>query len=137
VATLDSVRKVVAAIVALIGTCMICAVLAALLMIFEAKELRHKSQTALLAATPVLAGDELRSRGHYLSSPLTCQSLPGHTGKHMRVSCSGATTDSKRVQVIGTAEDKVKEEYFTILLNGRPLVQNANCLGADCRPKKD
>ncbi|MBC6460097.1 hypothetical protein HKK72_19715 [Actinomadura sp. HBU206391] len=136
-ATLNSVRKLVAAVVALIGTVMICAVLAGLLMIFESEELRHKSQTALLAATPTIAGDELRSRGHYLERPLTCWSLPGHTKRHMRVGCSGSTTDRKRVQVIGAAEDKRKEEYFTILLNGRPLVQNANCLGADCRRKKD
>lgn len=135
-ATLNSVRKLVAAVVALIGIGMICAVLAGLLMIFENRELRHKSQTALLAAVPTIAGDELRSRGHYLDRPLTCWSLPGYTKRHMRVSCSGATTDSKRVQVIGTAEDKVKEEYFTILLNGRPLVQNVHCLGADCRPKE-
>jgi hypothetical protein len=136
-ATLSSVRKLVAAVVALIGSVMICAVLAGLLMIFESRELRHKSQIALLAATPTIAGDELRSRGHYLGRPLTCWNLPGYTKRHMRVSCSGETTDSKRVQVIGTAEDKVKEEYFTILLNGRPVVQNANCLGADCRPKED
>src|ERR1700754_4277499 len=115
-ATLTNVRKIVAAVVALIGTGMICAVLAGLLLVFEYKELRHKSQSALLAATPTIAGDELRSRGHHLGGPLTCWSIPGSTKQHMRIGCSGSTTGSERVQVIGTAEDKAKEEYFTILL---------------------
>lgn len=129
--------SVAAAVVASIGLGAICAAVFGLLMVFGGKELRHKTQTALLAATPVTAGDELRSRGLYLARPLACQSMPGFTKRRMRVSCLGRTTDAKRVQVIAAAEDRVKQEYFTILLNGRPLVQNVHCLGADCRRDKD
>jgi hypothetical protein len=128
---------VAAAVVTSIGLGAICAAVFGLLTIFGGKELRHKTQTALLIATPMTASDELRSRGHYLVKPLTCQDMPGFTKRRMRVSCLGSTTDAKRVQVIGAAEDRVKEEYYTILLNGRPLVQNAHCLGRDCRRGKD
>ncbi|HEY7487309.1 MAG TPA: hypothetical protein VH912_22830 [Streptosporangiaceae bacterium] len=41
----------------------------------------------------------------------------------------------RAVQVFAAAEDKTKDQYFTILVNGRPVVQNAGCLGADCRKK--
>jgi hypothetical protein len=121
--------------VALIGIGTICAAVFALLVIFGGRELRHKTQASLLAATPAIAGDELRSRGHYLANPLACDNMPGFTKRRMRVSCLGKTTDNKRVQVLGAAEDRVKEEYFTILVNGRPMVQNAHCLGPDCRKK--
>lgn len=101
------------------------------------KELRYKTQAELLAAAPKIASAELHARGHRLTMPLACRNMPGATKSSMRVSCVGATAKKERVMVIGTAEDEVKEEYFTILVNGRPLVQNVNCLGADCRAKKD
>jgi hypothetical protein len=101
------------------------------------KELRYKTQAELLAAAPKIASDELYARGHRLSTPLACRNMPGSTKSSMRVSCVGTTAKKQRVMVIGAAEDEVKEEYFTILVNGRPLVQNVNCLGADCRVKKD
>ena len=129
-------RRIVAGVVAVIGLGMITAVVLGLLMIYGGRELRHKNQAELRAATPTMAGDELRMRGHHLARPLVCQDMPGATKRHMRVSCSGATTDHTRVLVIGTAEDKVKEEYFTILLGGRPLVQNVECLGPNCRPQR-
>lgn len=130
-------RIFAAAIAALIGLVITTAVLIGLLAVFGGKELRHKTPAALLAAIPGIAADELRTRGHQLAGPLSCQHMPGSTKRRMRVSCSGTTTDRERVHVIGAAEDKVKQEYFTILVNGRPLVQNAGCLGMDCHPKKD
>jgi hypothetical protein len=105
--------------------------------ILGAKELRHKTQAELLAAVPKIASDELYARGHHLTLPLACRNMPGATKRSMRVSCVGMTAKKERVMVIGTAEDEVKEEYFTILVDGRPLVQNVNCLGADCRAEKD
>lgn len=104
--------------------------------VFFDKELRYQTQAELRAATPQLATAELRARGHTLSAPLACRDMPGWTKQKMRVRCDGRTTRRERVQVLGAAEDKVKEEYFTILLNGRPVVQNAGCLATDC-PKKD
>ncbi|MCW2883679.1 MAG: hypothetical protein QOE54_1973 [Streptosporangiaceae bacterium] len=99
------------------------------------KELRHHNQAQLLKAIPVTATAELRHRGFTLSKPLRCWNMHEATPKKMRVACAGTTTKDEKVQVIGAAEAKVQEEYFTILIDGRPLVQNVACLGADCHPK--
>jgi hypothetical protein len=97
------------------------------------KEPRHKTQAALRTAVPALAAAELKARGHALSGPLKCQDMPGWTQRKMRVRCAGTTTDRKPVQVIGAAERAGSQEFFTILVDGRPLVQNVPCLGSDCR----
>jgi hypothetical protein len=99
------------------------------------KELRHHTQAQLLKAIPVTASAELRSRGYTLSQPLRCWNMKEATPQKMRVACAGTSARDEKIQVIGAAETKVKEEYFTILVNGRPLVQNVACLGADCHPK--
>ena len=99
------------------------------------KELRHQTQAQLLQAIPGTATAELRARGVTLSQPLNCWSMAGATPKKMRVACAGKTIRAERIQVIGAAESKVQEEYFTILVDGRPLVQNAGCLGTDCHAK--
>lgn len=103
--------------------------------LFDNKELRYKTQAKLRAAIPATAADELRARGHALRTGLSCQDLSGWTKKSMRVSCTGTTASKASVQVIGTGEEKTQEQYYTILLDGRPLVQNKGCLGADCRKK--
>jgi hypothetical protein len=116
----------------------VCGISAAVaVFLFGGKELRHKTQAELLAAVPKIASDELYARGRHLSLPLACRNMPGSTKRSMRVSCVGTTAKKERVMVLGAAEDEVKEEYFTILVNGRPLVQNVNCLGADCHAEKD
>jgi hypothetical protein len=99
------------------------------------KELRYKTQDTLLRAMPATATAELQARGYPLSAPLQCRSMPDATRKKMRVACTGSSPKAKLIQVIGAAETKVQEQYFTILVNGRPLVQNVSCLGADCHPK--
>jgi hypothetical protein len=113
-----------------------CAVAIGYLAFFaHHKELRHHNQAQLLNAIPVTATAELRTRGFAVSAPLRCWNMLETTPKKMRVACAGKTTKSQKVQVIGAAEAKVQEEYFTILVDGRPLVQNVGCLGADCHPK--
>jgi hypothetical protein len=97
------------------------------------EELRHKTQHALRTAVPSLAAAELQTRGHPLAKPLTCRDLPGWTKQRMRVGCTGSTTAGKPVEVIGSAERTTAREYFTILVNGRPLVENAGCLATDCK----
>ncbi|HEX2316893.1 MAG TPA: hypothetical protein VHJ17_24315 [Thermomonospora sp.] len=100
---------------------------------FDEKELRYKTQRALRTALPALAAAELKARGHALSGDLRCADLAGWTKRKLRVRCSGTTTAGKPVQVIGAAEDATRREFFTVLVDGRPVVQNAPCLGADCR----
>ncbi|MEO5877441.1 MAG: hypothetical protein ABIS86_10305 [Streptosporangiaceae bacterium] len=99
------------------------------------KELRYDTQAKLLAAVPTTASAELSTRGLSLAQPLKCLSMPESTKNNMLVSCTGATTAKKEVQVFGAAMNKKKREYYTILVAGKPVVSNAACLGADC--KKD
>ena len=103
---------------------------------FDHKELRYGTQAALLAAMPGTATGELKARGVALSAPLGCWDMPEATPKNLRVACEGRSTTARRVQVIGAAETKAVTQYFTILVDGRPLVQNVSCLGADCHAKK-
>ena len=100
---------------------------------FDHRELRYGTEGALLAAVPGIAAGELNSRGVRLSEPLGCWSMPEATPRKLRVACDSRTTRAGRVQVIAAAEKKEVQQYFTILVDGRPLVQNAHCLGADCR----
>ncbi|SFQ33271.1 hypothetical protein SAMN04489713_12799 [Actinomadura madurae] len=95
-------------------------------------ELTYKTQAALRNALPVTAAAELRERGVTLASPLKCADLPGWTKTKMRVSCHGTTSDKRPVEVIGSGEQRTKKSYYTILVGGRPVVENAPCLGADC-----
>ncbi|MFB4296408.1 hypothetical protein [Actinomadura sp. NTSP31] len=105
---------------------------AAWLMVTSGGELQYKTQAALRKALPTKATDELSTRGLKLQSPLKCANLPGWTQKSMRVSCTGATADNKQVKVLGSGEQASKRNYFTILVDGRPVVENAQCLGAAC-----
>ena len=99
------------------------------------KRLTYRTQAALLRAVPVTAADELRARGVRLTGPLACASMPGATKKKMRVACTGMAQGRRRVQVVAAGETRTQDQYYTILVNGRPLVQNAACMGADCRKK--
>jgi hypothetical protein len=101
----------------------------------DSKELRYPTQSALRGALGATAADELRSRGIALRKDLTCQDLPGWTKLKLRAGCHGSTADKKPVQVIGTGEDETREHHYTILVDGRPVVENARCLGADCRKR--
>ncbi|MFB4312155.1 hypothetical protein [Actinomadura sp. GTD37] len=106
---------------------------AAFLVLAGGKELKYQSQAALRKALPVTAAAELHQRGVALAAPLKCADLPGWTKEKLRVSCTGTTSDKKPVQVIGSGEKETHEASYTILVDGRPVVQNASCLGADCR----
>jgi hypothetical protein len=117
-----------AAVVAVLGVI-------GLVWFLSAKELRYATQAALLRAVPTTAADELRARGVRLATPLSCASMPEATKKKMRVSCTGKTLQKQPVEVIASGETKTQDNYFTILVNGHPLVQNADCLGADCHQK--
>ncbi|MFA1548728.1 hypothetical protein [Actinomadura chokoriensis] len=97
------------------------------------KELKYQTQAALRKALPVTAAAELHQRGVTLAAPLKCSDLPGWTKEKLRVSCAGTTSDSKPVQVIGSGEKETQKASYTILVGGHPVVQNASCLGADCR----
>jgi hypothetical protein len=103
----------------------------------DSKELRYPTQSALRDALGTSAAAELRGRGIALSNELTCQDLPGWTKLKMRAGCHGSTADKKPVQVIGTGEDETREHHYTILIDGRPVVQNARCLGTDCQKKAE
>ncbi|QKG22502.1 hypothetical protein [Actinomadura verrucosospora] len=108
---------------------------AAWLLVTSGGELSYKTQAALRKALPSKAADELTVRGLTLQSPLKCEDLPGWTKQRMRVSCSGTTADNKQVRVLGSGEESSKRNYFTILVDGRPVVENAQCLGASCHKK--
>lgn len=108
---------------------------AAWVLVTSGGELTYKTQAALRNAMPAKATDELSVRGVNLRSPLKCEDLPGWTRKSMRVSCTGTTADNKQVKVIGSGEQEAKRNYFTILVDGRPVVENAQCLGASCHKK--
>ena len=99
------------------------------------KELKYRTQAALLRAVPVTATAELRARGVPLMRPLTCASMPEWTKRKMRVACRGTAQGRRAVQVVAAGEIKTQEQYYTILVGGRPVVQNAGCLGADCHRK--
>ncbi|MFI0351689.1 hypothetical protein ACH34Q_14590 [Actinomadura sp. 9N407] len=101
----------------------------------DSKELRYPTQSALRDALGTTATAELSSRGIALRKGLTCQDLPGWTKLKLRAGCTGSTADEKPVQVIGTGEDETSEHHYTILVDGRPVVENARCLGADCEKK--
>lgn len=106
---------------------------AAFLVLSGGEELKYKTQSALRKALPVTAAAELHQRGVTLAAPLKCADLPGWTKQKLRVSCTGATSDKKPVEVIGSGETETHKASYTILVDGRPVVQNASCLGADCR----
>ncbi|TDD35728.1 hypothetical protein E1287_12980 [Actinomadura sp. KC06] len=95
-------------------------------------ELKYQTQSALRKAMPATAAAELQKRGVTLASPLKCEDLPGWTKTKMRVSCTGTTSDKKPVEVIGSGEQETDKSYYTILVDGQPLVENVSCLGADC-----
>ncbi|WP_433469914.1 hypothetical protein [Spirillospora sp. CA-128828] len=108
----------------------------AYLLLSGHEELTYKTQAALRKALPVTATAELHKRGVTLTSALKCEDLPGWTPRKMRVSCTGTTSDKKPVEVIGSGEQATRKNNYTILVDGRPVVENAPCLGADCVKKE-
>ncbi|MGI5204400.1 hypothetical protein ACQEU6_22810 [Spirillospora sp. CA-108201] len=108
----------------------------AFLLLSGGHELQYKTQAALRSALPMTAAAELNKHGVRLGAPLRCADLPGWTKKKMRVSCTGMTSDEKPVEVIGSGEQESRKNYYTILVDGRPVVENATCLGADCHKKE-
>lgn len=108
----------------------------AFLLLSGREELTYKTQSALREALPVTAAAELHERGVTLASPLKCEDLPGWTKEKLRVSCTGTTSDKKPVEVLGSGERDTAESHYTILVDGRPVVENATCLGADCHAEK-
>jgi len=105
----------------------------AFVVLSDSKELRYPTQTALRDSLATNATEELRRRGITLASELRCNDIQGWTKLRLRAGCRGSTTDKRPVQVIGTGEDRTKRHHFTILVDGRPVVENAECIGAGCR----
>ncbi|TDC67445.1 hypothetical protein E1200_14965 [Actinomadura sp. GC306] len=102
-------------------------------LVFRGEELTYQTQAALRKALPETAAAELHERGVKLAGPLKCGDLPSRTKDKLRVSCSGTTSDEKPVAVFGSGERETAESHYTILVAGKPVVENAPCLGADCR----
>jgi hypothetical protein len=117
---------------AIAGTIVAGVAIAIAVITLFGKELTYATQSELLAAVPTTAKAELSTRGHTLATPLSCKNMQQATKENMYVSCAGMTTAKQRVQVFGAALAKTKDEFYTILVNGRPVVQNSSCLGADC-----
>jgi hypothetical protein len=109
----------------------------AYVLLTDSKQLRYPTQSALRGALASTATDELRHRGISLGKSLTCKDMPGWNKLKLRAGCYGTTSDKRIVQVIGTGEDRTKAHHYTILVDGRPVVENAACLGPDCRTKTD
>ncbi|HEX6471547.1 MAG TPA: hypothetical protein VF069_20770 [Streptosporangiaceae bacterium] len=107
-----------------------------LLLTRSHRELRYRTQAALLRSVPVMAADELRARGIRLTAPLACAGMRGASKFRLRVACTGMAQGRRAVQVVAAGQVRTKDQYYTVLVGGRPLVQNAGCLGADCRRKK-
>lgn len=102
------------------------------------KELLYETEGALRAATSRAAPQELAARGHRLAGPLTCSRQPGSTEKSIRLRCTATTSTQKPVVVLASVEHDTDDSFFTILVDGRPIVENARCLGKECdKLKKD
>ncbi|MFG2006423.1 hypothetical protein ACGFNU_45485 [Spirillospora sp. NPDC048911] len=127
----NRVRAAVLGIAALIVIGVAAVIVHATLI--DTKELRYQTQAELLNSTPATAGAELRARGVALGTALSCAHMPGWSKAKMRVSCTATTTDKKDVRVLASGEQAKREHYYTILVDGRPIVQNAHCLGEDCQ----
>lgn len=132
-----NVKLIVGAVAALLlAGVAVALVFARLADLADQKGTRYKSQAALLAALPSAATAELSSRGLVLAGPLGCWTMPEATPHKLRVACSGQTARGRGVQILAASEQKFKKQFFTILVEGRPLVQNAPCLGSGCRAKR-
>ena len=108
----------------------------AYLVLSRGEELTYKTQSALRKALPATAAAELKQHGVSLAAPLKCGDLPGWTKEKLRVSCTGTTSDKKPVKVLGSGSLETAESHYTILVAGRPIVENAPCLGADCHDRE-
>ena len=105
-------------------------------LLFGGEKLTYETQAALRRALPSAAAAELEKRGVTLAGPLECEDLPGWTKDRLRVSCNGVTSDKKPVKVFASGDRETAESNYTILVAGRPVVENAHCLGADCKDEK-
>jgi hypothetical protein len=109
----------------------------AFVLLTDSRELRYPTQAALRDSLGASATAELHRRGITLGTKLTCADIPGWNKLRLRAGCHGSTSDKRPVHVIGTGEDRTKTHHFTILVDGRPVVENAACLGDDCRRKTE
>ncbi|WP_460364891.1 hypothetical protein [Actinocorallia lasiicapitis] len=121
-------------LIAGVGGMIVTALVVAVAMVFVFNSsVRYETQAQMLASVPTSAGAELDGRGTKLSGPLTCTTLPESNAKKWLVGCEGETTGAKSVQVFGATLVDDEREYYSILVDGKPVVKNARCLGADCK----
>ncbi|OLT33804.1 hypothetical protein BJF79_07800 [Actinomadura sp. CNU-125] len=106
---------------------------AAIVLLTGGKELPYKTQSEMRGAMPSMAAAELKARGVTLAGPLDCEGVPGWTNQRLRVSCTGTTTDKKPVEVLGSGQMQTQDAYYTILVDGQPLVENLACMGDGCQ----
>lgn len=97
------------------------------------KELLYETESSLLRATAKFAPQELATRGHQLTGRLRCGRQPGSAEGSIRVKCTGTTSTHKPVIVLASVELDSEDEYFTILVDGEPVIENARCLAQECR----
>ncbi|WP_433333164.1 hypothetical protein [Spirillospora sp. CA-294931] len=125
---------------ALVAGCVVLLVLGigagvAYAALVDTKELRYKTQAALRTALPGLASHELRARGVALKAAPVCADIAGWTKERMRASCTATTASGDPVKVIATGDDATRHHSYTVLVDGRPVIENARCLGPDCQKK--
>jgi hypothetical protein len=97
------------------------------------KELLYETEGALRAATNRSVPQELATRGHQIAGKLKCARQPGSTKSSIRLRCTGTTSAHKPVIVLASVEQDSEDSYFTILVDGRPVVENVRCLGQECK----
>lgn len=101
------------------------------------KQLLHTTERSLLSAINRHVPQELAGRGHQFTGRLACARQPGSRKESIRVRCTGATKTKKPVIVLASIEEETEDEFFTILVDGRPVVQNVRCLAQDCKRLKE
>ncbi|WP_254716012.1 hypothetical protein [Actinomadura sp. WMMB 499] len=105
---------------------------AAIVLVTGGRELPYETQAQLQKAMPSMAAAELETRGVTLAGPLECEETPGASKQRLRVSCTGTTADKKPVEVLGSGQLETQDSFYTILVDGKPVVENAACIGKDC-----
>jgi hypothetical protein len=102
------------------------------------KELLYSTEGALLNAITRAGPQELAARGHQITGRLSCTRQPGSTKESIRLRCTGTTVAKKPVIVLAAVEHATEDEFFTILVDGHPVLENARCLAQECKKlKKD
>ncbi|GAA3201582.1 hypothetical protein [Actinocorallia longicatena] len=80
---------------------------------------------------------ELKALGYRVRGGIGCRTLAGNTLAHVRVECSGTTSDGQPIRVEGTATEADTthpEQDFVITVGGREVLHK-DCLATGCKDK--